>query len=266
MTAILNAFLIIAGLGALLGLGLAIADRKLSSPKDAKLEELEGMMPGANCGGCGFAGCSAYADAVYQGKVLPGLCAPGGVELAERMAKVLGVEVEMTQRKVAYIFCSGDCESTTKVFDYKGIADCNAASLLFRGDNGCKSGCLHLGSCMSVCTTGAIKRKENGTLVVDPDLCLGCGSCTKVCPNGVIKLVPADSQYVVACNSHEKGADVRKVCKVGCIGCRICETKFPEACFMVDQNLATLDYDKASMEEVSKAADACPRHIIRKRV
>lgn len=266
MTAIVSAFLIIAGLGAILGLGLAIADKKLSSPKDPKLEELEGMMPGANCGGCGFAGCSAYADAVYQGKVLPGLCTPGGEALAKRMAQVLGVEVEMTQRKVAYIFCSGDCENTTKDYDYKGIADCNAASILFKGDNGCKYGCLHFGSCMSVCTTGAIKRLENGSLVVDQNLCLGCGSCTKVCPNGVIRLIPAQSPYVVACNSHDKGADVRKVCKVGCIGCRICETKFPEAGFSVDQNLATLDYDRMSCDEVQKASEACPRHIIRKRV
>ena len=262
--AILYAFLIITGLGAILGLGLAIADKFLTVPKDEKLEELENMMPGANCGGCGFAGCSAYAEAVYQGKVLPGLCAPGGVDLANKMAQVLGVEVQMAQKKVAYIFCSGNCENTTKDFDYKGLQDCNAAAMLFKGDNGCKSGCLHLGSCMNVCPAEAIFRKEDGTLAVNPELCQGCGLCTKVCPNGVIKLIPADAPYVVACNSHEKGSVVRNVCSVGCIGCKICEIKFPEAGFKVDQNLACANYDGSyNIEAMSKAAEACPRHIIK---
>lgn len=262
--AILYAFLIITGIGALLGFGLAVADKFLTEPKDEKLEALEEMMPGANCGGCGFAGCSAYAEAVYKGKVLPGLCAPGGVALANKMAEVLGVEVQMAQKKVAYIFCSGSCENTTKDYDYKGIQDCNAAAMLFKGDNGCKSGCLHLGSCMAVCEYNAIYRKEDGTLAVDASLCQGCGRCTKVCPNGVIKLIPADAPYVVACNSHEKGADVRKVCSVGCIGCKICEVKFPEAGFKVDQNLACAKYEPSyNIEEMSKAAEACPRHIIK---
>jgi len=270
MSAIISAFLIIAGLGAVLGLGLAIAEKKLSIPKDEKLEELEAMMPGANCGGCGYAGCSAYANAVYQGKVLPGLCSPGGEDLAKHMAQVLGVEVKMAQKKVAYIFCSGSCDNSMKDYDYKGLSDCNAASILFKGDNACKEGCLRLGSCMAVCSTGAIKRKDDGTLYVDASLCQGCGSCTRVCPNHVIKLIPASAKFVVSCNSHEKGVNVKKVCNVGCIGCKICETKFPNAGFTVDQNLATIDYDRvcgtSSLEESTKAMQACPRHIIKERL
>lgn len=261
---ILYAFLVIAGLGALLGIGLAIADKKLSVQKDEKLVALEAMMPGANCGGCGFAGCNDYAAAVAEGRALPGLCAPGGKALADKMGQVMGVEVSMTEPKVAYIFCKGNCETTKKDYEYKGLEDCNAASILFKGDNGCKYGCLHLGSCMKVCDSEAIYRKEDGTLAVDESKCVGCGKCTKVCPNGVIKLIEKRTKYVVACNSHDKGADTRRVCEVGCIGCKICQIKFPEALFTVDANLATSSPD-APEDKAELALAACPRKsIIRK--
>lgn len=261
---ILYAFLVIAGLGALLGLGLAIADKKLAIQKDEKLVALEAIMPGANCGGCGFAGCADYASAVATGKAQPGLCSPGGKDLADKMGTIMGVEVEVGERKVAYIFCKGNCETTKKDFDYKGLKDCNAASILFKGDNGCKYGCLHLGSCMAVCDKDAIYRKEDGSLAVDPEKCLGCGKCTKVCPNGVIRLIEARTQYVVACNSHDKGADTRKVCDVGCIGCKICQIKFPEAGFTVDANLASSS-PTGSAEQAESAMAACPRKAIIKR-
>lgn len=259
--AIFYAFLVIAGLGALLGLGLAIADKKLSIEKDEKLVALEAIMPGANCGGCGFAGCSDYAAAVASGRAQPGLCAPGGKELAEKMGKIMGVEVEVGERKVAYIFCKGNCETTKKDYEYKGLMDCNAAAILFKGDNGCKYGCLHMGSCMNVCDSNAIYRKDDGTLAVDAKKCIGCGKCTKVCPNGVIKLIEDRTQVVVACNSHDKGADTRKVCDVGCIGCKICQIKFPEAGFTVDANLASSS-PACTAQQAEAAMAACPRKAI----
>ena len=262
--AILYAFLIIAGIGALLGLGLAIADKKLAIEKDEKLVALEQIMPGANCGGCGFAGCADYAAAVASGKAEPGLCAPGGKDLAEKMGKIMGIEVTVGEKMVAYIFCKGSCEKTVKDYDYRGLTDCNAASLLFKGDNGCKSGCLHLGSCMAVCDSNAIFRKEEGTLEVDRTKCVGCGKCTKVCPNGVIKLIEDRTQFVVACNSHDKGADVRKVCEVGCIGCKICQIKFPEAGFKVEDNLA-VSSPVAPQDQAALAMEACPRKVITRR-
>lgn len=262
--AILYAFLIIAGIGALLGLGLSVADKKLAIEKDEKLVALEQIMPGANCGGCGFAGCADYAAAVASGKAEPGLCSPGGKDLAEKMGKIMGKEVSVGEKKVAYIFCKGSCEKTKKDYDYRGLTDCNAASILFKGDNGCKSGCLHLGSCMAVCDSDAIFRKEDGTLEVDRTKCIGCGKCTKVCPNGVIKLIEDRTRFVVACNSHDKGADVRKVCEVGCIGCKICQVKFPEAGFKVEDNLA-VSSPVAPEDQAVLAMEACPRKIITRR-
>lgn len=263
MTSILLSFAILAGLGIILGIGLSIADKKLKVEKDEKLVLLEEIMPGANCGGCGFAGCNAYAEAVANGEAQPGLCSPGGSALAEKMGKILGVEVVAVEKQVACVFCKGSCGNAVKKYDYLGLKDCNAAAMLFAGDNECKEGCLHLGSCISVCMENAISRDENGDIVVDKNLCIGCGKCTKVCPNGVIRLIPYSASYAVKCNSHENGASVRKKCSAGCIGCKICEVKFPEAGFKVDNFLALSDY-KFPEEEAAKAANSCPRKIIEK--
>lgn len=258
---ILFAFLILAGLGIALGIGLAIADHKLSVKTDPKLEELQAGMPGANCGGCGFAGCSAYAEAVFNGTAQPGLCAPGGQALAEKMGKIMGIEVSQSEPMRAFVFCKGSCDKTVNEFDYKGHKDCNAAAMYFRGNKLCKAGCLHFGSCINACAFDAISRNGQGDIVVDADKCTGCGKCTQVCPNGVIRLIPRSATYAVACNSHDNGAKVRKACDAGCIGCKICETKFPESGFKVEDFLAVSDY-KAPAEEAEKAAQGCPRKII----
>lgn len=264
MSAILYAFLILSFLGLILGIGLALADKKFAVVRDEKLVALEEMMPGANCGGCGYAGCSAYAQAVFEGTAVPGLCIPGGKALADKMGEVLGVEVKAPEKKVAFVFCKGNCNNSQKAYKYYGLEDCNAAALLFKGDNACKSGCLHMGSCIKVCESHAIYRDEQDNIVVDPDKCIGCGRCASVCPNQVIKLIPADAEYAVACSSHDKGADVNKNCKAGCIGCKICEVKFPQSGFKVENNLAAFDYATKS-EDSEKAYAACPRKIIVKR-
>lgn len=262
--AIFLAFTIIAVLGLILGIGLSIADKKLQVVKDEKLVELESIMPGANCGGCGYAGCSAYAEAVYNGTAEPGLCSPGGAALAEKMGRILGVEVSLKERMVAYVFCKGNMENTGVEFDYKGIKDCNAASILHAGPNACKEGCLHLGSCIAVCPVGAISKDDKGDVVVDKEKCIGCGKCTKVCPNGVIKLLPYSAEYVVACNNHEAGARMRNACKVGCIGCKMCQLKVENSPFTVENFLSVNDYSK-DQGSADKAAEICPRKIIVKR-
>lgn len=262
--AIFLAFIVIAVLGLVLGVGLQFAEGKLKVEKDEKLEELEAAMPGANCGGCGFAGCSAYAEAVYKGEAEPGLCSPGGAELARRMGEILGVKVEIKEREVAFVFCQGGKDDTITEFEYKGMSDCNAAALLHGGPNGCKEGCLHLGSCMEVCPVGAISRNESGNLVVDKERCIGCKKCTKVCPNGVIKMVPYSAEYIVACNNHESGAKVRTYCHKGCIGCKMCELKVENSPFKVDNFLSSNNY-ALDQSSAAKAAEICPKKCIVKR-
>ena len=262
--AIFLAFIVIAVLGLLLGLGLSFADSKLKVEKAEKLEQMEAIMPGANCGGCGFAGCSAYAEAVYKGEAEIGLCAPGGNALSEKMGEIMGVKVEEKEKMVAFVFCQGNPEVTGIDYDYRGMKDCNAASLLLSGPNSCKAGCLHLGSCIAVCPAGAISKNEKGNIVVDREKCIGCGKCTRICPNGVTKMIPYSAKYVVACNNHEPGALVRKECKVGCIGCRLCQNKVESSPFVVEDNLSSVDYSK-DMANGDKAVEICPQKCILKR-
>lgn len=263
MINILYAFGVLSVLGLLLGVGLSIAEKKLGVKKDERLEELEAIMPGANCGGCGFAGCSAYAEAVNNGSALPGLCQPGGRELAEKMSRIVGVKAEEKERMVAYVFCRGNDSVTKKDFDYDGMDDCNALNLLFSGANGCKEGCLRLGSCMKVCPSGAIGRDSDGAIVVDREKCIGCGACTRVCPKGTIKLIPYSQEYVVACSNHQSGAKAKAACSVACIGCKICEVKVGDSPFVVESFLSRNDYSK-NQENAPEACEKCPQKCILK--
>ncbi len=261
---ILLAFVVISVLGLVLGICLSIAEKKLAVEKDEKLLQLEAIMPGANCGGCGFAGCSAYAEAVFNGDAKPGLCSPGGDELAKKMGQIMGVEVSYLEKRVAFVHCKGNPSHTQMDYNYKGIKDCNAAYILQGGPVSCKEGCLHLGSCIAVCPVGAIKKDENGDVVVDDTKCIGCEKCTKVCPNNVIKMVPFKDEYIVACNNHLPGGKVKKICSVGCIGCKLCQIKVENSPFEVVDFLSHNDYSK-DQENASKAAEICPQKCIVKR-
>lgn len=262
--AIFLSFAVIAILGLILGIGLAFADKKLKVEKDEKLLLLEEAMPGANCGGCGYAGCSAYAEAVFKGEAEPGLCSPGGQALAEKMGEILGVKVDVKEKMVAFIACRGNSEVTKKSYEYKGMEDCNALSLLLGGNLECKEGCLHMGSCAKVCPAGAISLDSENSYVVDKEKCIGCKKCVAVCPNGVIRMVPYSAEYLVACNSTESGAKVRKSCQRGCIGCRICVNKVDSSPFVVENNLSRNDYSK-NQENAAKAAELCPAKCIIRR-
>lgn len=263
MINILYAFLVLSVLGLLLGVGLSIAEKKLSVKKDEKLEEIEAIMPGANCGGCGFAGCSAYAEAVALGQALPGLCQPGGEELSRKMSLIMGVEAEKKERMVAFVFCQGNHQVTKDAYEYDGMMDCNAASLLFGGDNACKEGCLRLGSCIAVCPVEAIERTGDGRIVVDREKCIGCGACTRSCPKGTIKLIPYSQEYVVACSNHQKGAQTKAVCSLGCIGCSICSLKVESSPFVVENFLSRNDYGK-DQKNAGEALEKCPMKCILK--
>lgn len=264
---ILSAFLVITILGLLLGFGLSVAAKKLEVKKDEKLIALEAIMPNANCGACGYAGCSAYAEAVANGEAEIGKCTVGGAKTSAQMSEIMGVEVANTgdaKKLVAQVFCRGNCEATNKDFDYEGVDDCVAASILFNGDLTCKEGCLHLGSCIKVCPVGALSFDENKDIQVDRDLCIACGKCVDICPHNVIKLTDDDAEWIVKCNNHENGGKVRKECKNGCIGCKICERKFPESGCTVDNFLSSFDNDKPHTQ-IEAAAAACPSKCIVKR-
>ncbi len=260
---VLYAFLSITLLGLLLGIGLAVASKKLAVKKDERIIIVEEALPGANCGACGYAGCAAYAEAIVNDGAPVDLCPPGGAETAERVASIMGITVDVSSiKEVAKVHCWGNDETRTHDFTYEGIEDCNAAYIYFQGADTCKYGCLALGSCIRVCPVDAITKDSDGRIQVDKHICISCEKCIAVCPTKVMKMIPFDADYYVACNSLDKGALVRKYCSVGCIGCKICEKKFPDGGFVIENNLSYTQYENTYTEREG-AAEKCPPKCIR---
>lgn len=261
MLRILYSFVVVGLLGGLFGIGLAVAARLLAVKKDETIDEILNILPGLNCGACGFAGCSSYAEAIQADDAGVTLCTPGGPDVAEQLGDLLGVTVsESKHRMVAFVHCGGDNRRAEKAYEYHGLADCNAVYTLFKGDKQCKYGCFGYGSCVRVCPVDAISYTKEGLVRVDPDLCISCEKCVAVCPTGVMQMIPEDADVVVACNSTDKGAVVRKYCTVGCLGCRLCVKKSPEGGFGVNNFLAKIDYNVNGSR--SEAVAACPTKCI----
>jgi len=261
---ILAAFLSTSLFATLLGLGLAVASRRLRVEKDRKVEALFEALPGLNCGACGYAGCEAYAEALASGADDDASkCSPGGPETRAALGEALGLAVEESgPRMVARLACGGGDGIAVREFLYRGYADCEAARIHFDGDKACKYGCLGLGTCVKSCPVDAISHTDDGLVAVDPDTCIGCEICVAVCPTGVMKMIPADAEWFVACNSHDKAKATKTFCSAGCIGCRICERKFPDAGFVVEDNLSRLEYTQGMGDGVEGAAAACPPKCI----
>ncbi len=258
---IVFSFLSVTLLGGLLGVGLAVAAKLLAVKKDERIGEVESILPGANCGACGYPGCSGYAEAVVNEGASLTLCSPGGAEVAEKIAKIMGQSVEVSATKmVAQVHCRGTRDTSKYAFDYNGLADCNAMMILYGGDKECKYGCLQGGSCIAVCPVDAIGRDEKNRIWVDKDRCISCGKCIDVCPTNVMKWVPYDADYIVACNSKDKGAKTRKYCTVGCIACKICEKKSGDGGFIVEDFLAHIEYDMKG--DRTAAVESCPAKCI----
>jgi electron transport complex protein RnfB len=252
----------VAGLGIFLGVGLAFAARLLSVRKDERVEAIEKLLPGANCGACGFAGCAAYAAEVVGGETALNMCTVGGQGVAKQIADILGVEYEAREelKRVTQVHCRGGRATAEYTFEYTGVEDCVALYALYGGNKVCKYGCLALGSCIRVCPVDAIHYDAEGLVWVNKEICISCGRCVDVCPTGVMQWLPYEADVLVACNSKDKGAQVRKYCKVGCIACKICEKKSPEGGYKVEDNLSRIDY-KATGER-GEAVGACPTKCI----
>lgn len=256
---ILLPVLIFIGLGLLMGALLALASKLFAVKKDEKAEAIKECLPGANCGGCGYSGCDAYASAVSAGDAPVNKCSVGGAEAASKIAQIMGVDAGEQVRMRAQVMCSGTGEYAKKKYIYEGIDDCVAASKIGGGDKMCKNGCIGLGTCVRACPFDAIV-VEDGVAAVDYSKCKGCGICVSACPKGIIKLIPFDAKHWVGCMSVDDGKNTRKVCDVGCISCKICQKNCPAGAINVDNFVASIDYDKCTGCDI--CTDKCPRHII----
>ena len=250
---------ILAGLGAVFGILLAVASHVFHVEVDERVPQVREALPGANCGGCGYSGCDALAAAIVAGKASPTACTVGGNAAAQTIAAVMGVEVEEQQPKRAFVRCAGTDSCTKHKYAYQGAVDCHVATRLAGGSKKCPVGCLGGGSCVAVCEYDAIHIVD-GVAVVDPAKCGGCGACTQVCPKGLITLIPADARYAVSCISHTRGSALSSLCRAGCIGCGLCRRACEQGAIEILENLAVIDYDKCT--GCGKCAEKCPRHII----
>ena len=238
---VLTSVIALAALGLVAAALLAVASKVFAVPEDPRVEKICETLPGANCGGCGKAGCADFARSVVSGENPPSRCPVSSVEQVNAIAMALGISAGTQGRKRAVVRCGGDTLQIAKTVNYNGVADCVTASLVTGGPKECRYGCLGLGSCVNVCPFGAIEIVNNLALV-HRELCVGCGKCVDVCPRGVISLVNAESEVHVYCNSPEKAPEKRKVCKVGCIGCRKCARYAPDK-FTVEGFLASVNYE-----------------------
>lgn len=257
---ILYAVLVLGILGAVFGLVLAYASKVFAVEVDPRQEEIASVLPGANCGGCGFPGCSGYATAIVEGRAPLNKCAAGGAECAKKISEIMGVDAGDIERSVAVVLCSGG-PNVTKKYEYLGIKDCLAASRMpGGGPNECGYACIGLGSCVAVCPFGAISVTD-GLAHVDHEKCVGCMACAAACPKNIIVNVPYRADITVACSSKDKGAMLRKFCNIGCMGCKICEKACPSDAIHVVDNLAVIDYSKCT--SCGLCAQKCPRKLIR---
>lgn len=260
LQAILIPLGIFAGLGLVFGLVLAIASRVFAVKVDPRVPQVQEQLPGANCGGCGFSGCAALADAIVRGDAKPSACTVCDAKAAAEIARIMGVEAGKTVRRRAQILCGGRSGSSHRKYLYEGARDCIAAEKLGGGDKKCPNGCIGLGTCAAACSFDAI-HMINGMAVVDYEKCVGCGSCVTKCPKHIIELIPYDAKYWVACRTGMPGKLTREVCESGCISCRLCVKVCEVGAISVDSFGAHIDYDKCI--SCGKCAEKCPRHIIR---
>ena len=240
---------------------LALAADYFKIEEDPRIAAIMTILPGANCGACGAAGCRDFAEKLIKGEAAVSGCTVGGAEVAKKIAQIMGTEGFEVHKKVSAVHCGAKKEQRKLKANYSGVQTCTAADMVDAGGLACAYGCLGYGDCYCVCPFDAIRMKD-GLPAIDPEKCTACGKCVVACPRKIISLRPYDFAVVVACSSHDKGADTRKNCPVGCIACLICEKQVPEVYKVVD-NLADMDYTKSGIN-CDPAIEKCPTRCILK--
>lgn len=249
------------GLGLFFATALAIASEKLRVKEDVRVAEINEILPGLNCGACGYTGCHDLAEKIVAKGDLDGLrCPPGGAEVEEQIAEILGISVEAEIKKRAVVKCGGTKALAVDRAAYHGIKSCEAAEMVGGGPKACTFGCLGLGDCVEVCPFDAIHMHDDGLPYVVEEKCTACGLCVEACPRDIIEMLACIDRVVVNCSSKDKGAVVRKVCKVGCIGCMICVKLAPDNYKVVD-TLAHVIHEKGDAG-AEPAIVKCPTKCI----
>ena len=260
ISAIVTAAVLVGGVGIFIGLFLGVAGIKFHVEVDEKEEAVLKALPGNNCGGCGYPGCSGLAAAIAKGEAPVDQCPVGGESVSKEIAAIMGVEAGDSVRMTAFVKCAGDCEKARSDYDYTGETSCAMLSFVpGGGPKSCDFGCLGGGDCVKACPFDAI-HVVNGIAVVDKQACKACGKCVAACPKNIIELIPYESKVAVACFSKEKGPVVMKACDVGCIGCTLCAKNCPADAITISDFLAHVDQDKC--KGCGICAGKCPKKAI----
>ena len=251
-------------IGVLVGAGLGFASIKLKVEEDERLPLIVDALPLANCGGCGYAGCAAFADALIKGVAKPSACPVGGADMVVAVSGILGIEVVESAKEVAFVNCIGSCGVAKDKYEYIGLNDCTAMSYLpATGAKSCSFGCLGGANCQRACPFGAIEMVD-GIAVVLADKCVGCGVCVETCPKNLIDIKPYGALVTVGCSSQDAEDTVAANCGVGCIGCGRCKDVCGFDAITIVDSLATIDYDKCT--NCNACVVKCPTAAIRQRV
>lgn len=265
MNLILIAVLSLGAIALVIALILYVASKKFAVYEDPRIAQVNEILPQANCGGCGFPGCSAFADACVKADTLDGkLCPVGGADLMTNIATLLGRDAVASEPMLAVVRCSGSCANRPRTNMYDGAKSCAIAASLYGGETGCSYGCLGCGDCVSVCQFDAIHMNpETGLPEVVEDKCTACGACVKACPKSIIELRAKGKKsrrVYISCVNKDKGAATRKSCAVGCIGCGKCVKTCPFEAITLADNLAYIDYNKCKL--CRKCVEVCPQKTI----
>ncbi len=260
---LVSSFVVLGGLGVIFGALLAVAAQRFAVEEDPRVETICDLLPGANCGACGFPGCVSFAEKVVSGEAPIDACIPGGKTVCDSVCEVIGAEASGDDvKKVVQVFCLGTKGVAHDKFEYHGVPDCKAAAMFSGGFKACEYGCLGLGTCVEVCPFDAMHMGADGLPKVDVEKCTGCCVCAKACPREILRIVNAEAggKYV-PCNSKDRGKKTRQSCEVGCIGCKACVKACEQEAIVVENNLAFIDPVKCN--DCGECVEACKRDIIK---
>ncbi len=257
---ILIAILVLGVLGLIFGIGLAVASKKLAVQVNPKLDQVQHLLPGSNCGACGNPGCFGFAESLINGKSAVEGCRVCSDESKEKIAKVLGQALEKQNKKIATLHCNGGLKVKDKYL-YSGVNDCIAANLVLGGQKSCVFACLGFGTCVKACPFGAISISGEALPVVDSVKCRSCNKCVLVCPKKLFSLISVSNAVYIGCSSNDLGKEVKSVCPVGCIACKLCEKACKFDAIHVVDNLAVIDYHNCT--SCQECVKVCPAKTIR---